>query len=132
MLVGTRAHSSHVKGFSGLGGGLIFSALAYEDYTGGVSIAAGDLNEDGYADVVVGSLIGSSHVKAFRRENSAEVASFLAYDPGYAAGIDVFAAGSNRDGLSDIGTATKVGFHYKAFAFPGLFELRSFFTDDAG
>ncbi len=60
----------------------------------------------------------------FRGESSAEVASVLSYDPGYGDGVDVIAADANGDGLSDIGTAARVHFRYKAFAFPGPFELR--------
>jgi FG-GAP-like repeat/FG-GAP repeat len=44
------------------------SFLAFgSDYTGGLSVAAGDLNADGLAEVVVGTLSGAPRVRAFER-----------------------------------------------------------------
>jgi hypothetical protein len=47
-------------------GSLLSSFRAFEDgYTGGVSVAAGDLNADGRAEIVVGTLAGQARVRAF-------------------------------------------------------------------
>ena len=64
--------------------------------------------------------------------DAAEVASFYAYDAAYAGGVDVFAVDADRNRVADIGTRARVGSHFKAFAFPGLGELRSFLTPDEG
>ena len=128
IVVGTRTQNSHVKAYSGRDGGTIFSAITYTGYTGGISIAAGDLDGDGFAEVIVGALIQSSHVKAFRASDAAEVASFFAYDPGYLSGLDVIAVDADRNGVAEIGTYSNIGKHFKAFAFPGLAQVRSFLT----
>jgi len=86
IVVGTQIDNSHVKAFGGLGGGLLLSVIAFEEYAGRVSVAAGDLNGDGFAEVIVGAIVDSSHVKAFRASDSAEVASFYAYDAAYTGG----------------------------------------------
>jgi RHS repeat-associated protein len=53
-----------------------------EDFRGGASIATADLDQDGRFDVITGAgKGGSSHVRAFRSEDRAELANFIAYDP---------------------------------------------------
>jgi hypothetical protein len=52
-------------------GNLVSSFRAFEDsYTGGVTVAAGDLNGDGTAEIVVGTLSGTPRVRAFRADGT--------------------------------------------------------------
>src|SRR4029077_12317822 len=45
----------HVKVFSGADGSVLQSFFAYDAvFTGGVRVAAGDVNNDGHADIVTG------------------------------------------------------------------------------
>jgi hypothetical protein len=81
---------SHVKVFDGLGGlPLLRSFFAYgASFTGGVNIAAGDVNGDGLADIITGAGIGGGpHVKVFD-STGVQLASFFGLT-GSAAGADV-------------------------------------------
>src|SRR5690242_8538064 len=52
-------------------GNLVSSFRAFEDaYVGGVSVAAGDLNDDGQAEIVVGTLSGTPRVRAFEADGT--------------------------------------------------------------
>ena len=76
----------------------LYSFFAYDPgFTGGVSVAAADVDGDGYADVVTGAGPGGGpHVKAFSGKTGAEVFSFFAFEGGYRAGVNV-AAGRLRE-----------------------------------
>jgi hypothetical protein len=61
---------SDIRVFDG-SGNLLSSFRAFEDsYTGGVTVAAGDLNGDGTAEIVVGTLSGTPRVRAFRADGT--------------------------------------------------------------
>ena len=81
----------HVKVFSAGGSSQLASFFAYAaGFTGGVRVAAGDVNGDGRADVITGAGPGAGpHVKAFSAGGGSEVASFFAYDPGFQGGVFV-------------------------------------------
>jgi len=72
----------HVKAFSGNDGSLLRSFFAFDNFGGGVSVAAGDLNGDGFADLVAGAGPGhlGGHVKAFSGNDSSLLRSFFAFD----------------------------------------------------
>src|SRR5262249_48163092 len=57
----------HVKVFDGASGTEVQSFFAYDPgFTGGVSVACGDVNGDGHADIVTGAGPGAGpHVKVF-------------------------------------------------------------------
>src|SRR5262249_44650691 len=71
---------------------LLLSFLAYAPtFTGGVSVAAGDVNGDGKADVITGAGAGGGpHVKVFSN-SGALLQSFFAYTPGFTGGVTVAA-----------------------------------------
>src|SRR4051794_7920963 len=59
-------------------------------FTGGVSVAAGDVNGDGFPDIVTGAgPTGGPHVKAFSGKDGSELFSFYAYDAGFTGGVNV-------------------------------------------
>ena len=79
----------HVKVFDGASGSTLRSFLGYApSFTGGVRVAAGDVNHDGFADLVTGAGPGAPpHVKAFSGATGAQLRSFLAFDASFTSGV---------------------------------------------
>ena len=138
VAAGSGAPGGHVRAFSGVDGSLLASFFTFPGYTGGVDIAVGDVNGDGFADIITGTLVGSDHVRVFSGTDGSgrtELMSFFAYsDPALKfvrstnpVGITVGAGDVNGDGLADVvtGTVRQVG-HVKAFAALSAAELYSF------
>ncbi len=103
----------HVKVFSGRTGSLIKSFFAYAPaFTGGVFVAAADVNGDGRAEVVTGADAGGGpQVEVFDLRNAVPslVANFYAYDPAFRGGVRVAAADIDGDGAAEVLTAAGQG-----------------------
>jgi hypothetical protein len=101
----------NVKAFDGATGALITSFFAYDpSFTGGVTVAAGDVNGDGTDDIVTGpSSFGGPNVKAFSGGSFATIASFFAYDPSFTGGVFVSAGDYAGLGRAQILTGPGVG-----------------------
>jgi len=84
-----------VKGFSvvdpAVGVVLVKSFFAYNSsFTGGVRVAAGDLNGDGVAEIITGAGAGAGpHVKVFDGKGGGTLMSFFAYNPSFTGGVFV-------------------------------------------
>jgi hypothetical protein len=100
-----------VKVFDGKTGALIRSFLAYgPTFTGGVYVAAADVNGDGVADIITGAGAGGGpQVKVFDGKTGAVIANFYAFTPTFTGGVRVAAADFNQDGLADLVTAAGPG-----------------------
>jgi len=122
----------HVKVFDGVTNAEVRSFFAYTpSFLGGVRVAAGDVNGDGFADIITGAgAAGSGHVKVFDGATNGEIRSFFAYGGGYTGGIFVAAGDVNNDGKDDIITGVDAGAqsHVKVFDAVTGTELRSFFA----
>jgi hypothetical protein len=70
-------------------------------FTGGVRVAAGDVNGDGRADIIAGTGPGSSLVTVFSGQDLSVLKSFLAF-PGFTGGVYVAAGDVDGDGRDDI------------------------------
>ncbi len=81
----------HVKVFNGQTGAEELSFFAFDlGFTGGVTVAAGDLDGDGRSDIVVGAGAGGSpHVKVFSGATGLEQSSFFAFGSGFTGGVNV-------------------------------------------
>jgi hypothetical protein len=128
---GAGALGGHVKVFDGATGAEVRSFFAFSGFTGGVSVASGDVTGDGVADIIVGAGAGApgGHVKVFDGATGAEVRSFLAF-PGYLGGVNVGSRDLNGDGVSDILVEAAALPHMKAFDGTNPDLLLSSFTFD--
>ncbi len=70
-----------------------FRRFAFDTaYSGGVTVATGDVNGDGFEDVVAGSAVGASRVTVFDGRTGNELTTFFAF-PGFTGGVYVAVAG---------------------------------------
>ena len=129
---GPGSADGHVKAFDGVTGAEIRSFFAYPGFAGGVFVGSGDINGDGFADIITGADSGgASHVKVFDGATNAEIRSFFAYGGGFTGGVRVGSSDLNNDGFADIITGAgpgSAGGHVKAFDGVTGAEIRSFFA----
>ncbi len=132
LFVVTTSGASHVKAFSGRDGSLLRSFFAFDNAdapSGLASLAAGDLDGDGLAEIIVGSGVAPV-VRVFAGatgQRRAEVNVFR----GFAGGVRVGTTDRDGDGLADIVAAAGPGSgggHVKVFRGTDLTELDSFFA----
>jgi hypothetical protein len=124
----------HVRVLSGVDFSELASFFAYDPaFTGGVNVAAGDVDGDGRADIITGAGLGAGpHVQVFRGGDLQVLASFFAYDPAFTGGVSVAAGDVNGDGGSDIvtGAGPGGGPHVEVFSGTDLSVLESFWGYD--
>ena len=86
--------------------GTNLSFFAYSPaYTGGVRVALGDVNGDGYNDLITGTGVGGGpHIKVFNLISGrpVEITSFFAFEPNFMGGVYVASGDINGDGFDDI------------------------------
>jgi hypothetical protein len=116
----------HVRVFDGVTGvqisGPSGSFMAFDlAFRGGVFVAAGDLNGDGNADVLVSAGDGGGpHVKAFSGKTNALLTSFMAYNVNFTGGVRIAANDVDGDGRPDIVTSPGSGGGPNVRSFSGL------------
>jgi len=124
-----------VRIFDGASGNVLSSFFAYSPgFTGGVRVAAGDVDGDGKADIITAAGPGGGpHVKVFKGTNLNLLQSFFAYDANFLGGVYVAAGDVNGDGIADIvtGAGSGAGPHVKVFDGTSNTILLSFFAFDA-
>jgi hypothetical protein len=112
----------HVRVINGATGAEFGSFFAFDPtFTGGVFVAASDINGDGLAEIVVGAGPGGGpHVKVFDGRTFAELKSFFAYDPSFSGGVSVATYDFNEDGFNEIVTGAGPGGAPHVRVFNGL------------
>jgi hypothetical protein len=112
----------HVKAFSGKDGSQLASFFAYDPgFTGGVNVAAGDVNGDGVADIITGAGPGGGpHVKTFDGRTDNQLLSFFAYNAAFSGGVSVAAGDVRGIGRADIITGAGPGGGPHVNIFDGL------------
>jgi hypothetical protein len=104
-------------------------------FTGGVTVAAGDVNGDGKADVITGAGAGGGpHVRAFSGVTGSELLSFYAYDPNFKGGVTVASGDLDNNDRDEIitGVLPGGGPHLRLFNSDGTLRNNGIFTGPAG
>ncbi|QGJ70710.1 Hypothetical protein PBC10988_24080 [Planctomycetales bacterium 10988] len=114
----------HIQVFDSTNGQLINGGVnnfyAYNPaFTGGVYVAVGDVNDDGFDDIITGADAGGGpHIKVFSGQDGSVITEFFAYDPSFIGGVRVAAGDINGDAKADIITAPGAsgGPHIRVFS----------------
>jgi Domain of unknown function (DUF4394)/FG-GAP-like repeat/FG-GAP repeat len=107
----------HVKAFDGITGTEIRSFFAFDEaFSGGLFVASGDVNSDGYDDIIVGAGSGSSLVRVFNGRDLSQLFGITPYGT-FTGGARVAAGDFDLDGKSEIvtGAGTTGGPHVRTF-----------------
>lgn len=113
----------HLKVFSGADGSLLMSTLVFPGadspsdpayfsnaFSGGVRVAAGDVDGDGKADILAAAGPGADpRVHVYDGPTGNLIRNFDIYDPNYTGGVRIAAGDYNGDGHADIITTPGVG-----------------------
>jgi hypothetical protein len=100
-------------------------------FTGGVFVAAGDINGDGYADIVVSADKGGGpEVTIFDGKTGNQLTAFFATAPTFTGGIRIAVGDVNGDGFADVIAAAGPGGGPQVTIFDGktMKLLTSFFA----
>jgi len=108
--------------FDGLTGTVVNSFFAFNPtFTGGVTVAAGDVNADGRAEVIAGAGAGGGpQVTVYDALTSQALLSFFAFDASFTGGVFVSAGDTNGDGRVDIIAGAGSGGGPQVSTFNGL------------
>lgn len=121
----------HVQAFNASGVNTGTSFYAYTStFTGGVTVATGDLNGDGFAEIITGAASnGGSHVRSFNADGSIMGLNLFAYAPSFLGGVNVAAGDIDGDGKAEVitGAGATGGPNVKFFDGNGN-QLTSFFS----
>lgn len=99
-----------VSAVSGRDASVLSTFFAFDPlFTGGVRVAAGDVNADGRADIIAGAGPGGGPGVSVFTGDGTLVSSFFAYNPLFTGGIFVAAGDLNGDGRSDVVTGACAG-----------------------
>jgi hypothetical protein len=101
---GAGSTGGHVKVFDGRDGSVLSSFLSESPgYTGGVRVAVGDVNGDGYADLVTGTGEGAAaHVKVFSGKDGSLLRSVIPFSASFMGGVYVGAGDLDGDGRAEV------------------------------
>ena len=93
----------HVQSFNAFGVKAFTGFYAYAtNYTGGVTVATGDLNGDNIDEIITGAATnGGSNVRSFSA-NGVRNLNFFAYSPSFMGGVNVAAGDINGDGIDEV------------------------------
>ncbi|MFN8392795.1 MAG: FG-GAP-like repeat-containing protein [Bdellovibrionota bacterium] len=100
-----------VKVFHGVTLAVLFSFYGYDQsFTGGVNVAAGDTNNDGFSDIIVAPKAGGQpRVSIFSGTDLTTLESFYPYDSSFLGGVNVAAGDVDGDGLEEVITGMGAG-----------------------
>jgi hypothetical protein len=112
-------------------GNLIGSFYAYDpNFRGGVTVAVGDINGDGFPDIITGTGPGGGpNVKVFDGRTFQQIDSFMAFTPDFRGGVNVAVGDLTGNGQEDIvvGAGTGGGPVIQVFSGPGFTTMTASF-----
>ncbi|MEK6234309.1 MAG: hypothetical protein N2C14_06330, partial [Planctomycetales bacterium] len=95
--------------FDGVTGSMFRRFVPYVGYSGGARVASGDVNNDGFDDIIVtAGLNFASNVKVYSGANGAVIRNFAPFG-GFNGGIFVASGDVTGDGIDDIITSADAG-----------------------
>lgn len=125
---------AHVRVFNADGVLINPGFFAYDEvYRGGVNVTIGDLNGDGWSEIICGAgTQGGPHVRMFNKDGRLINPGFFAYDPNFRGGVNVAAGDINGDGIDEIITGPGLGGtpEVKIFDNEGVQLIDSFWAFD--
>ena len=84
--------------------------LAFNEFfKGGLSLAVGDVNHDGFAEIIVATGPGSTPLVRIFNYYGQQIGQFVPYQPTYMRGVTVAAGDVDNDGFDEIITGTRQG-----------------------
>ena len=114
---------------------VLFNFFAFEPtFSGGVTLASGDIDGDLYADILVGAGPGGGpRIKVFSGKNLTVLRDFFAFEPTFSGGVTIATGLINSDLQVDIlvGAGPGGGPRLKVFEGASLGVLMDFFVYDA-
>ena len=126
----------NIKVFSGVDfSTVLFNFFAFEPtFSGGVTLASGDIDGDLYADILVGAGPGGGpRIKVFSGKNLTVLRDFFAFEPTFSGGVTIATGLINSDLQVDIlvGAGPGGGPRLKVFDGASLGVVMDFFVYDA-
>ncbi len=103
-----------------------------ENFSGGIDVAAADIDNDGRAEIITAPGPGGGpHIKIFKLDGTL-VREFFAYDVNFTGGVFISAADTKNDGKSEIitGAGPGGGPHIRIFDSEGVLQ-KEFFAYDS-
>jgi hypothetical protein len=95
--------AAQVRAFSGLTTGMLYDFYPYGGFSGGARVAVGDVDGDGFGDIITGTGPGSAGiVRAFSGATGSMIRDFYAFDASFTGGVFVAAGDTNGDGSAEI------------------------------
>lgn len=108
----------HVRVFDGKSGAELAAFFPFSTaFRGGVRVATGDIDGDGFADIITASGPGGGTVRIYSGNDQQEIRAFSPFEPAFSGGIFVASGDINGDGVDDIvtGAGPGGGPHLKVF-----------------
>lgn len=133
LLVGSEPGGGEVRAFNPATQGQIFDLFPFgQGFTGGVNVAAADVNGDGVPDVVAAMASGGSQVVTVDGKTGTVLKSFAAFDSSFNGGASIAVGDVTRDGGPDIivGAGPGGGPNVKVFDAATGTQIRSFYAFD--